>query len=172
MQTKKFKMNWDYIAGFFDGEGCVSVRAHRTGFLRATIFNTHKQSILKVHKFLKKKGINSTIYSRKRKPNWKRCYEVRICQWKSAKAFLEELKNRTEIKRDEIKEKLKVFKINIQRRGFLPKEVLKEHYLNKKMKAEDIAKKFGKSKWNIYRGIKKYKLSQPIRRWQYYVIKK
>ena len=60
-------MNWDYIAGFFDGEGCVvntkdKRRAgSRDSVFRLTMGSTHKPTLEEIHQFLTDWGMRTTI---------------------------------------------------------------------------------------------------------------
>ena len=55
-----FKMNWIYLAGFFDGEGCISlfkskVSKYKKYELRPTLFltNTNKEIMKQVYNLIK-----------------------------------------------------------------------------------------------------------------------
>lgn len=52
-------MSWAYIAGFFDGEGTVTVRQGHV-----TIFQKEKRVLEKIQKFLAEQGVYSTLHHR------------------------------------------------------------------------------------------------------------
>ena len=77
-------MRLAYVAGIFDGEGCVNFgRTRRTSFIRASIVNTY----LPLLEALKAR-FGGDIAPRRRRGGWKRSYEWRI-QWTRAVDFLD-----------------------------------------------------------------------------------
>ena len=80
-------MNLAYVAGFFDGEGCVSFCRVRSSFYpRVLITNTD----LYVLKEIQNKFGGDIRKLVGRKKNWKQCYMLRIC-WSSAVDFLDKI---------------------------------------------------------------------------------
>ncbi len=66
-------MNWDYVAGFFDGEGSVSIRSNRSSQLR--LVNTDKAVMEAIRDFV---GFG-TIYCAKARGNCKSYYQLSFC---------------------------------------------------------------------------------------------
>ena len=80
-------MNTAYIAGFFDGEGCVNfARCRTTFFPRVLITNTNIDVLKKIQN---KFGGDIKPLSYK-KENWKQGYSLRI-SWSKAIDFLSEI---------------------------------------------------------------------------------
>ena len=69
------KLNLDYIAGFFDGEGCISLSLHG---LRVILTNTDKKILKEIQAYFNSKGqITSKIRNSKdkaTKPCWQLIY--------------------------------------------------------------------------------------------------
>ena len=75
-------MTWDYVAGFFDGEGCVEVHSNvarrSTGTIRVSISQSGdrgKRICKEIIDFLEARGIHSNLAKQgqgeKYKPAWK-----------------------------------------------------------------------------------------------------
>ncbi len=90
-------MNWDYIGGFFDGEG--SVIRNRKGF-RVNITQTN-YAVLQDIKSYSKVGIIVKIT--KRKAHWKDSWLYFIARQGDVYCFLKNIKSRTIVKRGLIK---------------------------------------------------------------------
>jgi hypothetical protein len=47
-------MNWDYVAGFFDGEGCAIIREHKRNFVTAELefSNTNRPVLDEIQSFI------------------------------------------------------------------------------------------------------------------------
>ena len=81
-------MDWSYIAGFFDGEGCVTYsRPHHNGnaykaYPYLTFSNTNRKVLERIKELLDVSGIRSRLnsFSRKYRANlgWKECYTLNI----------------------------------------------------------------------------------------------
>lgn len=80
-------MNIIYVAGFFDGEGCVSFAKNRSGiFPRINVVNTN----FEILKSFQKKFGGDIIPLSYRKSNWKQAWSWRLC-WTKAVDFLDRL---------------------------------------------------------------------------------
>jgi|GEM_PF-2440912 DNA invertase Pin-like site-specific DNA recombinase len=147
-------MNWDYIAGFFDGEGNVRVvDSKNSRGISITIAqaesNNGNEVISKIQSFLRSNNINSHIYVYKSldKRGYKRqpLYVLRISDKYNAKKFLKELEGRVVVKRSDVKDAL-VF-ITLMKRHTRPftdpekKEIVS--LFKNGVKIRDIAKKTG-----------------------------
>jgi len=81
-------MDWSYVAGFFDGEGCVTYsRPHNNGiaykqYPYLTFSNTNSKVLTTIQEFLTENGIRSKLssFSRKHRSErgWKECYTLNI----------------------------------------------------------------------------------------------
>lgn len=81
-------MDWSYIAGFFDGEGCVTYsRPHIGGkiykqYPYLTFSNTNKDVLVRIQEFLVSNNIRCILNSFSRKHRlalgWKECYTLNI----------------------------------------------------------------------------------------------
>ena len=78
----------EYVAGFFDGEGCVNISADRNNkpFIRILIVNTDNDVL---EQFKEKWGGNIT-HNKRHKENWKRSYTWRLSHQKAIN-FLKDL---------------------------------------------------------------------------------
>lgn len=104
-------MNWDYIAGFFDGEGGTSIsfssseykeRTHWWPRVQITISNTNKDVLLEISDFFKSQGITCGLYCDKAVDRQKYLtlnvrsdyYNIRVVALDSMKKLCDELKDR------------------------------------------------------------------------------
>lgn len=102
-------MTNEYCAGFFDGEGCVGIRANKTGctFLCVTINNTNRE-VLEL--FLKQFG--GLFYNyRKATDKWKEAYMWRI-HGIGAKKFLDLIYPHVIVKKQQVKLALEYFEFS------------------------------------------------------------
>ena len=91
-----------YIAGFFDGEGCVEIsrnhhRANPQLFLRIIVSNTYKPIIDWLYAIY-----GGTTHFRKQQANWRSCWHWRISARK-AEIFLRDIYPYSKIKKEQIK---------------------------------------------------------------------
>jgi intein/homing endonuclease len=94
-----------YIAGLFDGEGCISyIKPERNRQARyyITIYNTHQEVMERIHGLYP----NSTISDRKRKDKWKRCWQVSFSSKLSVVEFLTDVTPYLIIKREKAEKAL------------------------------------------------------------------
>lgn len=94
------RMSWEYIAGFFDGEGniCTVHFARRGGTFSTVVSMSQTQQrgfdlLTEIKVFLKGEGVHSTIGIR-RKPNnakWKDCWALRVYGRESVMVFLKQV---------------------------------------------------------------------------------
>lgn len=59
-------MNWEYIAGFFDGEGCITKSNKRFNGYQVIISQKEKHILDKIQEFLLVYDIRSAIYANKK----------------------------------------------------------------------------------------------------------
>lgn len=117
------KLTWEYIAGFFDGEGCVSTHANRA---RRGSFGTHvsmSQSqergrllLLEIQAFLAGYGIKSyllRINKRAALPQW----NLTLAARPSVTVFLQHMLGRVAIKRIVVEDTLRFLRLFPSTRG-------------------------------------------------------
>ena len=112
-------MTWDYIAGFFDGEGSLSMKE---GSFRISISQTD-ENVLKKIKLFTKVGNICTVT--KRKSHWKDAWVYYIANQKDIFYFLSKIKNRVIVKELVISSKLPLLRAYLEdtkrKRSFLEK---------------------------------------------------
>jgi hypothetical protein len=83
-------MNWAYIAGFFDGEGCLSLHTTRMNISIYQSGAIGEQVLREIGAWLSTKGIESIMYHRNRtdKLSKKELWEVRLNKRASQLKFL------------------------------------------------------------------------------------
>jgi len=104
-------MNWDYVAGFFDGEGGTSVSFSSAKYkgntnwwprVQMSISNTNKDVLLEISDFFKSQGITCGLYCDKATDRQKYLtlnvrsdyYNIRVTSIDSMKKLCSELKDR------------------------------------------------------------------------------
>lgn len=97
-------MNWDYIAGFFDGEGYVSLACPRgSGSLRASMAQSGKvglKTLQEISEFMYGFGIRSKINCKSEEtPEHEAAYSLDINKRDSILLFLHQVAGRLRIKR-------------------------------------------------------------------------
>jgi hypothetical protein len=100
------QMNWNYIAGFFDGEGYVFIPADGRGCVRVEFAQSLPQThvLLEIQEFLEARGISTKFYLYGTKGS------LKVFKHESAMAILEQLSKRTVIKRSRVDEALALLK--------------------------------------------------------------
>jgi intein/homing endonuclease len=86
-------VNWSYIAGFFDGEGCIRVARSKMGIgvtVQLVQVTEHVEVLEAIASFLKVLGINAVIVNEKfvRNPKWRPVSNLTVRQRESVMAFL------------------------------------------------------------------------------------
>jgi hypothetical protein len=104
-------MNWSYIAGFFDGEGCISLQTTR---MQVSIYQSGSigQSTLEeIQQWLTLEGIDSNLYHRKRfgTLSKKEMWELRISSRESQLKFLKSIRPYSRIKKILIQDCMRYF---------------------------------------------------------------
>lgn len=98
-------MDWNYIAGFFDGEGNISINIIRKkGKIRGLqlacrMYNSNKEVLLKIKEFL---GYGNIYENKKNSFNWRLVYELSINCKKNVLSFLINIKDIAYIKKEQI----------------------------------------------------------------------
>jgi intein-encoded DNA endonuclease-like protein len=92
-------MNWEYIGGFFDGEGCVGIKKQPNRRIRVDINISQKKGAIlyEIAKFLSEFKIESHIYNNKDNVPY-----LQIAQSRSARLFLENIQSHVFVKREDV----------------------------------------------------------------------
>lgn len=102
------KMNWDYVAGFLDGEGCVSIRKQkgwRKLLCEVTITQKYGCALDEIATFLNEHGIKA--YVAQSPTNKRREVKVLyISDLRSVQTFLNAVKEKVIIKRAKVEDAL------------------------------------------------------------------
>ena len=142
-------MNWDYIAGFIDGEGSIIIKPPR---IRIYISNTNKEILTAIRKFLK----CGSIYKIKRtNKNWKDQFGWTICDHTHCLRILEGLKDKLVVKKDKCEKAIKYIKGKRWQGDYISKEELEKFG---KTPYRKIAKEMKISHYCVFRYLKKYGL--------------
>ena len=160
--NSSIKMNWSYIAGFFDGEGYCSFKG--TGTTKAYVVlgfsNTNRLVLEEIRSFLSiKKLITGRIGNY---PGSKKiCYTLCIQGHKTILKIAKNLLKYSIVKRGEL-QKLVDFIENKRWKKSCPDiEALKELYFNQKLTCSEIAEKYGVHLQTICRAFKKHNIRRP-----------
>jgi LAGLIDADG endonuclease len=103
-----------YIAGFFDGEGCINVihsnRANGKGSFRLVLYftNTHLPVLTWLREVI---GTGSINPKWRKKPTHKSAWELKICARRNCRILLEAILPYSKIKRDRIELGLEFLKL-------------------------------------------------------------
>jgi intein/homing endonuclease len=100
-------MNWDYIAGFFDGEGNVHYMKRKSGSYagRIGITQSDTESLDEIKKFLNKNKIDCGVY--KNHPDTKIASRLVINGYWDVIDFLKNIREKVIVKRNKINEVIK-----------------------------------------------------------------
>jgi len=109
------KMNWDYIAGFFDGEGSVSISYRANGNLRNVILSISQcqlEVLEQIRDFVGegKIDVNHHKGSKTWKKHWKTAWHFRISNRPAVIKFLEKIQSKIIVKKDKNAHVLQVLK--------------------------------------------------------------
>lgn len=149
-------MTWEYIAGFFDGEGCVRLYQGKQGQARPYVQMSQavprEGVLLEIQKFLKSHGIET--YFRRDKstnPGWNDCCSLKISTREGCAEFLRNVLPHMHAKKDEAEEVLSNLDKNPSRRGGLNRLLVKKRdvkemirlWTEEGMTQTEIAERFG-----------------------------
>lgn len=99
-------MNWDYIAGFMDGEGSIIKKPKRNGF-RIMIPQTNEEVLEKIKQFV---GSGFIYEVKKRKTHWKDSWMYAITSNKGVYNFLLKAGNKLIVKKKLANKAVKIIK--------------------------------------------------------------
>jgi len=92
-------MTWEYIAGFFDGEG--SLIKHKGKYFRVVISQTNLEVLEEIKNFT---GVGKVIEVARRKDHWKRAWVYFIATQKDIAFFLEKIEKFVIVKKKKVDE--------------------------------------------------------------------
>jgi len=154
------KINWDYIAGFFDGEGCIRIYAIKNSNRKHVHFaiaqSTKNNSVLyQIQQFLKDECIDSSIRDikeRKGEVGNKTSY-LYICKHLDILKVLVKIRSRVIVKDHDVEIAIVWLRESLAKRSqpgwrttsrFTEKEVKEMKYMYKRgMSQRQIAEEFG-----------------------------
>jgi len=106
------RMNWGYVAGFLDGEGCVYVRVTpRKSPLGKKIeaflifVNSDKEVLEAIKRFLR---VGYIVKPREYPRKWGACYELRICGMATCYRIAKKLLPYSIVKKEKLKELIRI----------------------------------------------------------------
>lgn len=123
------EMPYAYVAGFFDGEGCISINRNN---LQTTLSNTDFEILVKL-----KNEFGGNIYKEKKKENYKQKWIWQISDRSTLKYFLNRIYKYTTVKRQQIEYGLKFLELSTKStpKGGLSEDELKiRKFFNDKLK--------------------------------------
>lgn len=145
-------MNWDYLAGFIDGEGSIIINPPR---VRLYLSNTNKKVLEEINKFLKC-GKVYDINMENKSTKWSKQYGWTIANHCDVLKILKGIRNKLIIKRELCEQAIKYIENKRWHRDYISENELKKWvYLKSSRK---IARKLGVSQFSVLRYLKKYGL--------------
>ncbi len=145
-------MNWDYIAGFIDGEGSIIIRPPR---VRLYIANTNKRVLEEIQDFLNC-GRVYDINMKNKSSKWSKQYGWTIANHYDVLRILNGLKRRLIIKQQLCEDAIKYIENKRWHNDYLSKsELEKWRHLKSSRK---IAKKLNVSQSSVLKYLKKFGL--------------
>jgi len=151
-------MNWDYLAGIFDGEGSIMYKPN--GGVCFQISNTNREVLEEIKKFLK--GGYIRFYDRK--PGvWKPAGVYIITDHVKVLKILNKLKTRTIIKQTKVKEKINFIENKVWRNDILKINLIKARKLKKEgLSYTQIGKELGITRQWAWMMLNDYKPKSTI----------
>ena len=144
-------MNWDYVAGFIDGEGSIIIKPPR---VRMYISNTNKEVLEDIKKFVNCGSVFEV--KRKLRGNWKKQYGWTVCFHQDVLRILKNLKDKLIIKQKLCEKAIFYIENKRWQKYYLSKEELERwKHLGSSRK---IAQKLEVSQFSVLKYLKKYDL--------------
>ena len=145
-------MNWDYLAGFLDGEGSIIIRPPR---VRLYISNTNREVLDEIKELVKCGSVYEVNMENKNK-KWKKQYGWTICFHQDVLRILKNLRKRLIIKKELCEKAIAYIENKRWHKFYLTKdELLKYKELKSSRK---LAKELGVSQFSVLKYLKKYGL--------------
>jgi len=157
-------MTWEYIAGFFDGEGCVNVYPNgNTQRVAVTLTQGNPEVLEVIQEFLEDMGIPSAIYAKSSsRSQW---FVLSITAREQVKLVLENLTPYLIVKQPAAIKTLEWMKANPKRQGGLNRLQWTKRQVKRMvelweggMTQERIALKFKTTQSQVSREIRRYQL--------------
>lgn len=141
-------MNWNYIAGFFDGEGSVSVSYRKSGNLRNVILSITQcqlEVLEQIRDFVGegKIDVNRHEGSKTWKEHWKPAWHFRLSNRPAVIRFLEKIQSKVIVKKDKNAQVLRILKRAEQLRNKRAKDRRKKVQLMHNLKGSKTWKEIG-----------------------------
>ncbi len=145
-------MNWDYLAGFLDGEGSIIIKPPR---VRLYISNTNKKVLEDIRKFVNC-GKVYDISMKNKSEKWSKQYGWTICFHKEVLKILKNLREKLIIKKELCERAISYIENKRWQGHYLSKEELVKY---KQLKSSrKLAKELGVSQFSVLKYLKKYEL--------------
>ncbi len=145
-------MNWNYLAGFLDGEGSIIIRPPR---VRLYIANTNREVLEEICKFVSY-GKVYEINMKNKSNKWSKQYGWTIGSHRDILRILKKLKSRLIVKKELCEKAISYIENKRWHKYYLSKEeLIKWKYLGSSRK---IAKKLEVSQTSVLKYLKQYGL--------------
>lgn len=160
-------MDWSYLAGFFDGEGCICIRYGQHSRVTFQITNTDEEVLGKIKDFLAKNNFSSKIY-RKKIPCQKDRFDLIISNHIVVEPLLRKLSPLLVVKRGKAEEAIELVKTKVWHNNGINhrydenRESIVGDYL-KGFSSNMLEKKYGINKTTIWRRLKKDGISRTMK---------
>lgn len=133
-------MDWNYIAGFFDGEATISKSGKRR---RIGITQTNKQVLEEIKRFTK---VGNVLVLKKRKSHWKDAWLYYVSSQKDVLFFLNKISNKLIVKRITVLDTIfflrnRVRYLETKKRKILERKKLAKNLRGKGLSYRQIGKK-------------------------------
>lgn len=115
-------MNWDYIAGFFDGEGSVLISEKKC---RVAIPQTQRKVLEAIKSF---SGVGNIFVIGRRRAHWKDAWVYYVVGQQDTLGFLTNIRSRVIVKKEAVRRGIKKLEELIQKRSL--REQILHHRIN------------------------------------------
>lgn len=154
-------MNWDFIAGFFDGEGCAFIR--KDGGVILVVSNTNREVLENI-----KTMIGGAIVTHIRPPPNLVLYDLIFRDHRDELPIVEELVKRCIVKKKKLLEVLQYIKQRKWHRNILPKGIqeIQNQYTIQQKSLKQIAEFYGVTPCSILKKLKRHGIARNWRKEQ------
>ena len=154
-------MNWDFIAGFFDGEGCAFIR--KDGGVVLVMSNTNREVLENI-----KTMIGGAIVTHTRRPHNLVLYDLIFRDHRDVLPVVEELVKRCIVKKAKLSEMLQYLKQRKWHRNILPKDIqeITNLYIIQQKSLKQIAEFYNVTPCSILQKLKKHGIARNWRKEQ------
>lgn len=145
-------MNWDYLAGFVDGEGSIIIKPPR---VRIYIGNTNKQVLQEIKEFTNCGSVYDVNMTNKSE-KWKKQYGWTICFHQDVLRILKHLRTKLIIKKELCEKAINYIENKRWQKYYLSREELEKwKHLGS---SRNIAMKLGVSQASVLNYLRKFNL--------------